>query len=128
MHFSFAYVRPNLLAKERFWYDLQNFSENLDESWILLRDLNDIASSNEQWGSERVNENAMNRFVTTFTYCRLQGLDSAGPRFTWCRQVGGRTIVRRRLDMVLWNMKAQMRMPEVKVIVLLRFYSYHNPI
>lgn len=46
---SFAYIRPNLMAKTRFLEDCKWFSDVCDGPWIFLGDLNDIASVDEQW-------------------------------------------------------------------------------
>lgn len=127
-HVSFAYVRPNNAAKERFWEDNKVFSGTLNSPWILMGDLNDIGAVDEQWGSDGVNMHCLNKFRTAYNNCGLLDLDSAGPTFTWCRTMGGRTIARRRLDRVLWNMEAQLNLPEAKALVLPRVYSDHNPI
>lgn len=70
----------------------------------------------------------MNKFTLGCIDCGRMDLESGGPRFTWVRQVGGRTTTWRRLDSVLWNMEAQLDIPKDKALVLPRVYSDHNPI
>ncbi|XP_019164608.1 PREDICTED: uncharacterized protein LOC109160818 [Ipomoea nil] len=53
---TFAYVRPNIMAKSRFWDECKIFSSAIQGAWILIGDLNDIASSDEQWGRSRVTQ------------------------------------------------------------------------
>ncbi|XP_019178824.1 PREDICTED: uncharacterized protein LOC109173957 [Ipomoea nil] len=103
---TFAYVRPNLMAKNRFWESCKQFSNSIRGAWILLGDLNDIAASDEQWGSDVVNHVGMQRFSDAFNACGLFNPGVSGSKFTWCRYVGNRVTQLRRLDRILWNMTA----------------------
>ncbi|XP_019168955.1 PREDICTED: uncharacterized protein LOC109164864 [Ipomoea nil] len=125
---TFAYVRPNLIAKSRFWDECRTVGNTLQAPWILLGDLNDIASDGEQWGSDSICSSAVQRFVDALDSCGLFELEAAGSRFTWCRHVGNRVVQMRKLDRVLWNMSAQARFPEGKSIVLPRLHSDHHPV
>lgn len=75
-----------------------------------------------------MNISTINKFVTTYKNCDLFDLESAGPRYTWSRHVGGRVVARRKLDRVLWNMEAQLEWPGAKTFVFLRLQSDHHPI
>lgn len=44
---SFAYVRPNPMAKEMFWKDCLNYANSGTGPWILLGDFNDMARREE---------------------------------------------------------------------------------
>ncbi|XP_031106173.1 uncharacterized protein LOC116010805 [Ipomoea triloba] len=125
---SFAYVRPNLMAKTRFWEDCKWFTDVCDGLWIFLGDLNDIANVDEQWGSEVVNSNTTRKFLESYSECGLIDPGASSPFFTWCRHVGNRVVQRCRLDRVLWNVETQINFLEAKVIVLPRLHSYHHPI
>ncbi|XP_019162696.1 PREDICTED: uncharacterized protein LOC109159124 [Ipomoea nil] len=127
-HVTFSYVRPNLLAKSRFWEECKLFSNSIQGPWILMGDLNDIAMVEEQWGSEFINIPGMQRFTDAFSNCGLIDPGSVGTKFTWCRFVGNRVTQMRRIDRVLWNMDAQLAFPEAKVVILPRLHSDHNPI
>ncbi|XP_019150643.1 PREDICTED: uncharacterized protein LOC109147437 [Ipomoea nil] len=89
---TFAYVRPNVLAKTRFWEDCKAFNSSTQSHWVLLGDLNDIASAEEQWGSEAVSQNALQRFCDAYNSCGLFDMGASGSRFTWCRQAGNRVV------------------------------------
>lgn len=82
LHISFAYVKPNLVAKEHFWREYKDYLETFDDPWVLLGDLNYIGALDEQWGSERVNASMIDRFVLAYGGCDLIDMDSARPRFT----------------------------------------------
>ncbi|XP_019162202.1 PREDICTED: uncharacterized protein LOC109158760 [Ipomoea nil] len=123
-----SYVRPNMLAKCRFWEDCESFGRSLQAPWIVMGDLNDIAAVGEQWGSDSVNSNGLQRFVDAYSRCGLIDPGYSGSTFTWYRFAGGRVIQMRRLDRVLWNLSAQHAFPESKVRVLPRLHSDHSPI
>ncbi|XP_031097030.1 uncharacterized protein LOC116001285 [Ipomoea triloba] len=125
---TFAYVRPNPFAKCCFWEYCKGLANATQSPWMVLGDLNDIATSDEQWGSSSLNYSSLQNFVDTYSACGLLDPGSSGPKFTWCRFAGDRVIQRRRLDRVLWNMRAQLIFPEAKVAVLPRLCSDHNPI
>nr|AIK35195.1 LINE-type retrotransposon LIb DNA [Ipomoea batatas] len=125
---TFAYVRPNFLAKCRFWEYCKTLSSNTQGPWIVLGDFNDIASSEEQWGSTSINPNLLQRFTEAYGVCNLLDPGLSGSKFTWYRFVGNRVVQMRKLDRVFWNMEAQLTFPEAKIVVLPRLYSDHNPI
>ncbi|XP_031120933.1 uncharacterized protein LOC116024172 [Ipomoea triloba] len=126
--FTFAYVRPNLQAKCRFWDYCKSLANTTQAPWCVLGDFNDIASSEEQWGSDSANPNQIQRFIDAFGDCNLIDRGAAGSNFTWYRYVGNQVTQMRRLDRVLWNMNAQLAFPEAKVAVLPRLHSDHSPI
>ncbi|XP_031120447.1 uncharacterized protein LOC116023586 [Ipomoea triloba] len=125
---TFAYVRPNVLAKCRFWDNCKTFATIAQGSWVVMGDLNDIATEEEQWGSNSVNGNNLQRFIDAYSDCGLIDPGSTGPKFTWCRQAGNRVIQMRKLDRALFNIRAQLDFPKAKVMVLPRLFSDHNPI
>ncbi|XP_031101801.1 uncharacterized protein LOC116005700 [Ipomoea triloba] len=125
---TFAYVRPNLLAKCRFWDHCRSLSGSIQIPWLVLGDFNDIAGIDEQWGSVNSNANQFQRFSEAFGDCNLLDPGASGPKFTWHRLAGNRVIQMRRLDRLFWNIEAQVAFPEAKVLVLPRLYSDHNPI
>lgn len=79
---TFSYVRPNPLAKQRFWEECKVFSDSVNSPWIVLGDFNDISSPDEQWGSETTNTRSIQRFVDAFSNCGLIDPGAAGPKFT----------------------------------------------
>ncbi|GLT66957.1 hypothetical protein SLA2020_392970 [Shorea laevis] len=44
---TFGYVRPQESYKEAFWGHLQDWKENHSGAWVLMGDLNDVASMDE---------------------------------------------------------------------------------
>ncbi|XP_031126953.1 uncharacterized protein LOC116029190 [Ipomoea triloba] len=128
MFFTFAYVRPNLVAKKRFWDNCKVLGDNLQGPWIVIGDLNDIASGEEQWGSESTCNTSLQRFVDAYSSCGLFDPGHVGPKFTWCKTVGNRVTQMHRLDRALWNTEAQLAFPEGKTVVLPILCSDHNPI
>nr|BAE79385.1 unnamed protein product [Ipomoea batatas] len=125
---TFAYIRPNTFAKCRFWEYCKQLANSIQSPWMVVGDLNDIATSDEQWGSSSLNYTSLQNFVDAYSDCGLLDPGSSGPNFTWCRFIGNRVVQRRRLDRVLWNVSAQLTFPEAKVSVLPRLCSDHNPI
>ncbi|XP_019158195.1 PREDICTED: uncharacterized protein LOC109154910 [Ipomoea nil] len=127
-HLSFAYVRPNLRAKELFWSECKAFGASRSGPWVILGDFNDIANISDHWGSDQINMNNMTRFCEAYEECGLMEVPSTCPNFTWIRQIGGCTVTRRRLDRVFWNIDAQEAFQEAKARVLTRTHSDHHPI
>ncbi|XP_031111750.1 uncharacterized protein LOC116015713 [Ipomoea triloba] len=125
---TFAYVRPNMLAKCRFWENCRTFASSIQGPWIVLGDLNDIATSEEQWGSSSINNNLLEKFVESYSACGFLDMGASGPKFTWYRFAGNRVTQMRRLDRVLWNINAQIEFLEAKVVILPRVCSNHNPV
>ncbi|XP_031116899.1 uncharacterized protein LOC116020570 [Ipomoea triloba] len=115
---SFAYVRPNVLAKEMFWSDCRNYANNNGGPWIMMGDFNDIIDDTEQWGSSAVNLSRCATFVDGFNVCGLLDMGTMGVRYSWFRQEGGRMVLRKKLDHVLWNFDAQTTFPEAKAAIL----------
>ncbi|XP_031127599.1 uncharacterized protein LOC116029695 [Ipomoea triloba] len=128
LHVSFAYVRPNPRANELFWIECKTFSDALSGPWVMMGDFSDIASLNDHWGSEQINMSNLDRFCSAYSDCGLMEVSSTGPNFTWLRQIGGRTVTRKKLDHVFWNLEAQEAFPEAKARVLARTHSDHHPI
>lgn len=95
-----------------------------------MGDFNDIGSSNDQWGSVEINYGNINRFVEAYNDCGLLDLANAGPQFSWVRQMGGATWLRRKLDRVLGISKPRwpFRISEGKAFILPHTYSNHHPI
>lgn len=125
---TFSYVRPNPLAKNRFWNYCKTIANAIQDPWMVIGDLNDIASVEEQWGSSSINNTTLQTFVDAYSDCGLIDPGSSGPKFTWGRAVGNRMIQMRKLDRALWNIEAQVAFPEAKIMVLSRLCSDHNPI
>nr|GLL39646.1 alcohol dehydrogenase-like 1 isoform X1 [Ipomoea trifida] len=59
-------------------------------------------------------------FVDGFNACGLLDMGTMGVRYSWFRQEGGRTVLRKRLDRVFWNLDAQTTFPEAKAAILPR--------
>ncbi|XP_019179618.1 PREDICTED: uncharacterized protein LOC109174845 [Ipomoea nil] len=128
IRFSFAYVRPNLRAKEVFWNECRSYSSSFQDPWIMLGDFNDITGHSDQWGSGDIVSSAVDRFLEASNDCGLMDLGTAGLRFSWYRKVGDRITLRRKLDRVFWNMDAQLLFPEGKAHILPCTHSDHHPI
>lgn len=73
-HISFAYVRPNPVAKDCFWRNCKSYADFGSGPWIIMGDFNDIATNDEQWGITMNNSMAMGRFVVAFDSCSLMDL------------------------------------------------------
>nr|GMC91087.1 LINE-type retrotransposon LIb DNA [Ipomoea batatas] len=120
---SFAYIRPNLLAKEVFWDDCKDYAIGNSGPWIMMGDFNDIVNDSEEWGSSAVNMSCCTRFVNNFNDCGLLDMGTMGVRYSWFRQEGGQTKLRRKLDRVFWNIETQANFLEAKAAILPRTHS-----
>nr|GLL25015.1 uncharacterized protein LOC109154684 [Ipomoea trifida] len=125
---SFAYVRLNILAKEMFWSDCSNYAINNGGPWIMMGEFNDIIDDSEQWGSSAINMSRCAKFVDGFNDCGLLDMGTMGVRYSWFRQEGGRTVPRKKLDRVFWNLDAQALFPEAKAVIFPRTHSDHHHI
>ncbi|XP_019159704.1 PREDICTED: uncharacterized protein LOC109156318 [Ipomoea nil] len=77
-YISFAYVRPNMRAKEVFWSECKTFRASRSGPWVMLGDFNDIAISSDHWGSDHINMSNMARFCEAYEDCGLMEVPSTG--------------------------------------------------
>ncbi|GLT51810.1 hypothetical protein SLA2020_251920 [Shorea laevis] len=125
---TFIYAQPHAAMKELFWSDMGNLAQNMEDSWVVLGDFNDILTVDE------ASPKAMRGFVRTQRFrerlesCGLHSTEPLGCKFTWFRKQGGRVLLRERLDRALFNFRALEDLPDAKVINLPRLYSDHHPI
>nr|GMD01122.1 LINE-type retrotransposon LIb DNA [Ipomoea batatas] len=75
-----------------------------------------------------VNWSRCAKFVDGYNACGLLDAGTMGVRYSWYRHEGGRTILRKKLDRVFWNLDAQNSFPEAKSAILPRTHSDHHPI
>lgn len=94
----------------------------------MLGDFNDIASHEEQWGSDVINQNKMTKFREAVNNYGLFELKTMGAGFSWVRHVGGRVTQQHKLDKIVWNMEAQLQYPKAKAIILPITHLDHHPI
>nr|GLL33872.1 uncharacterized protein LOC109163410 [Ipomoea trifida] len=93
---------------------------------VLMRSNGAFSSkSSSQVG---INMSCCTRFVNNFNDCGLLDMGTMGVKYSWFRQEGGWTKLRRKLDRVFWNLDAQANFPEAKAAILPRTHSDHHPL
>lgn len=98
-----TYVQPHCQLKDIFWDEQKNFSSNLNLLWILMGDLNDIASLKEKYGRSKFCVNHALAFVERWDAYQLSDIGVIGTKFTLFRKINGRIMIKERLDKVLLN-------------------------
>ncbi|GLU23527.1 hypothetical protein SLE2022_395250 [Rubroshorea leprosula] len=125
---TFVYVQPHVAMEDLFWSELGILAQNIEESWVVMGDFNDILTIDEASPRAMRGFVRAQRFRDRIGSCGLHSIEPLGCKFTWIRKQNGRVFLRERLDRPLFNFMALKSLPNAKVINLPRLYSDHHPI
>ncbi|XP_061367124.1 uncharacterized protein LOC133310245 [Gastrolobium bilobum] len=123
------YASPQVNNRQVLWEELKHIGRNMNESWLLTGDFNEIALASEKRGGGPVDVNRCNLFASVLNACGVMDLGGGGNRFTWR---GPKFLnldrVYKRLDRAVGNEGWRADFEEVDVLVLPRLFSDHNPV
>ncbi|KAI9121639.1 hypothetical protein K1719_008672 [Acacia pycnantha] len=81
--FSAIYASPTEHRRHNLWDLLSGLPSDINVSWLLVGDFNDIKTSLEQAGGERVYETRCRYFNNWIQDCNLIDVRAEGPFYTW---------------------------------------------
>ncbi|KAL3655747.1 hypothetical protein CASFOL_000143 [Castilleja foliolosa] len=125
-YLSGVYARCNRAEKGDLWAHLHQLNLQ-NEKWIIGGDFNTIRNFDEKKGGTDPNVTSLNDFNDFINMNNLQEVNTEGSYFTWCNNQIGKRRIYERLDRVLTNSEAFMSLPNLKVDILTRQCSDHNP-
>ncbi|GLT96466.1 hypothetical protein SLE2022_140850 [Rubroshorea leprosula] len=125
---TFGYVRLQESFKDDFWTHLQDWKASHSGAWVLMGDLNDVASMDEVSPRSAATFNQTQRFQNHLEDCGLMNMETLGCKYTWCRMRNGRPVLCERLDRILLNSDSQLLLQGAKAFNLPRTCSDHYPI
>ncbi|GLT44684.1 hypothetical protein SLA2020_185690 [Shorea laevis] len=96
--------------------------------WLLVRDINQITSSNERLDGLVTGLRRASRMLECFQARELIDLRAFGSRFTWTNKQHGGNLVMKCLDRALTNMPWMLLFPEAFVTNLPRTRGDHCPV
>lgn len=105
-------------------------SNNIEESWMVLGDFNDIRGPNEKYGGAQINSRKCELFYNRIDECGFLEIDAIGPCYTWRGPVvGNYERIFEKLDRGFCNEGWRIGFPEGLCKVLPRLgTSDHNPL
>ncbi|GLT52768.1 hypothetical protein SLA2020_260880 [Shorea laevis] len=127
-YFSAVYGRPQFETRCLLWDNLMEFSRNINGSWLVVGDFNDVIAQSEKFGGNPVPFYRIRAYTECMNSCGLIDLGFRGPRFTWVNMREHNQIIRERLDRAWANPLWKEVFPEALVKHLPRISSDHCPI
>ncbi|CAH9075119.1 unnamed protein product [Cuscuta europaea] len=122
-----VYGKHNYHTRRELWDSLATISLSMTTPWMVGGDFNEIAAYSEHQGSSMTIIRGINEFSDCISACNLIDLPYEGPKFTWSGvRANGR--VWRRLDRVLFNNHFINKFDSIKISLLNKTPSDHNPI
>lgn len=102
--FTVIYAIPNNIIRRSLWDNMKVIATNIDRSWLVAGDFNDIVDANEKKGGGNVSAHRCSVFRDNIEACNLSDLGAMGLRFTWRGPIyqGGQRIFER-LDRAVSN-------------------------
>jgi hypothetical protein len=122
------YGNPDTARRPDSWALLRHLARLSPEPWLCVGDFNEITSAAEKFRSTTRPPHQMRAFKEALEDGGLADLGFSGPKFTWCNGRSGEEFTRERLDRALANKEWTVYYNVVKVNVLHRSSSDHNPL
>jgi hypothetical protein len=91
------YASPIYSQRQEQWHYLRNLQSNLNGSWFLVGDFNEIIHPSEQRGGH-FNQTRADLLLRTMDACNLLDVATTGGKFTWARNCAGQRRVAKRLE------------------------------
>ncbi|KAL6190587.1 hypothetical protein ACLB2K_036981 [Fragaria x ananassa] len=100
---TFVYAYPAKKMQLDLWNEIETLKPQNDDSWVLMGDFNNVASSEEKIGGRDPNTVYMHNFVRFLNYINVTSLLAEGLPFTWSNNHQDQTIIFEKLDRVVAN-------------------------
>ncbi|GLT63476.1 hypothetical protein SLA2020_360390 [Shorea laevis] len=125
---SAIYGRPQFEIRSTLWENLKQFSQIINDPWVVIGDFNDVIAQNEKFGGNPVPQYRIRAYSECMNSCELLDIGFVGPKFTWVNKRNGHHLIRERLDRAWANPSWKIMFPEASLLHLPRVYSDHCPI
>lgn len=122
-----AYGSPTFTIRCDLWQHLKTLRRSIAGPWVLIGDLNEIASSNEVSGGNFLPSRA-HLMYSMMDDCDFMDLHTIGGLFTWRKNVQRGVHVRKKLDRCMADVDWRLSFPHALVEVLHQHNSDHNPL
>ncbi|XP_070057638.1 uncharacterized protein [Nicotiana tomentosiformis] len=127
--FSFIYASTNVNCRNQLWNNLVDMHANYKGPWFVGGDFNDVLTSNEKLGGNRVNRNRAKYLWDCINKCNLIDLGFKGCKFTWSNhRRKNKRLIMERLDKIFANNDWFSYFPNAIVTHLLKTHSDYNPL
>lgn len=111
---SSIYASTNKVNRKRVWDEMAGIDEIQNADWMVMGDLNTIASVNEKVGGRIPKASKMEELKNVMNQCGIIDLGAHGPRCTWNNKRTGMANIKKRLDKVLANPQWCSRFPNAQ--------------
>lgn len=101
---SFVYGPPKEGERRAVWDQIRRLAANMQDSWLLIGDFNDILTQSEKEGGNPRPLRKIINFQRLLSDCHLMDLEFKGAKYTWCNKRVA-TTVRERLDRAIGNVE-----------------------
>jgi hypothetical protein len=122
------YASPRRSECRKLWNNLSIVASLHNLPWVMLGDFNDITSSTEKWGGNRLSASHIAEYCDCKNSCNMIDLGFFGPKFTWTNGHPINSLIMERLDRAWANLEWRTLFPEASVSHLTRTHSDHCPI
>jgi hypothetical protein len=95
---TFFYGEPKVQDRPQMWSLLKSIKTNMKEPWLMVGDFNEAMWQHEHFSATRRNEQQMENFRNTLSFCNLHDLGFSDLPWTYNNKQKGRKNVRVRLD------------------------------
>lgn len=95
------YGMPERTNRRRSWDLMRTIAATSSIPWVLIGDINDLASPNDKSGGAEIHQWLMDGFRETLSDCYLLDLPLEGYPYTWQRKEGDIVTIEERLDRAL---------------------------
>lgn len=82
---------------------MKSLDVGLENTWLVLRDFNEILKSREKWGGIPRQGESVEDVKRTVAQCNLLDLGLFGPKFTWCNNREREACISEMIDWFLAN-------------------------
>lgn len=96
-----VYGHLNVARCSEFWSLIKSLKDHEDQSWLVLRDFNEIFQQSKKLGDKDRSERQIRQFQEVLETCDLGDLGFSGYSFTWCNNIDKEDHILERLNCCL---------------------------
>uniref|UniRef100_A0A2N9IMG3 CCHC-type domain-containing protein n=1 Tax=Fagus sylvatica TaxID=28930 RepID=A0A2N9IMG3_FAGSY len=123
-----VYGPPCAANRNHFWSLLENLVNSFSRQWLIIGDLNSVATRSKKKGGSSHGSITSKSFQNFVSNIEALDLGFIGPKFPWFNRRVGWVNVKERLDRGLCNDDWQRLFPKAGIRHLMAPNSDHNPI
>ena len=100
---SAIYARPRLSKRRILWDNLKVVVQLHNLPWLMLGGFNEVLSSEDKFGGNRVNLNRALQFKECLDDCNMLDLGFVRPKYTWTNRRPISDLILKRIDRCFAN-------------------------